>query len=191
MTVAGPVYLAIIGMTLFIYAQLSGKEVKFKSFATISPYLWVIGIALFSHGLMSGGLLGEPRRTNLGLTYTNPDSPLFNRYWVTTTTLALIGGIIMTISALLYFISFFGTVFGKRVHTPALDIPVYEDLHEEKKIPLLLNMKPWIVIMVVLIAISYIPAITQVVKNSNKATGKYSVDNPVSSTIIDSTTTGK
>jgi cytochrome c oxidase subunit 1 len=136
---------------------------------------------------MAGGLLGEPRRTNLGLTYTNPDSPLFNRYWITTTAMALIGGIIMTFSALLFFISFFGTVFGKRKHAPTLNIPVYEDLHEEKKIPLLLTMKPWLVVMVILIAISYIPAINQVLKYSNKATGKYTVDNPVSTTVIDST----
>ncbi|MDR0792615.1 MAG: cbb3-type cytochrome c oxidase subunit I [Chitinophagaceae bacterium] len=187
MTVAGPVFLGILGMTLFAYAQLSGKEIKFKRFATISPYVWVIGIALFSHGLMAGGLMGEPRRTNLGLTYTNPDSPLFNRYWLTTTTMAMVGGIIMTFSSLLYFISFFGTVLSKRKHASTIDLPVYEDLHEEKKIPLLLNMKPWVIVMVVLIAISYIPAITQVTKYSNKATGKYNVDNPVSTTVIDST----
>lgn len=179
MTVAGPVFLAIVGMSLYLYASLSGKEVKFKSFATIVPYLWMGGLVFFSHGLMAGGLMGEPRRTNLGMSYTNPQSPLFNSHWVPTTTSTLIGGIIMTTAALLYFISFFATVFSKPVRAQALELPVSEDLHEEKPVPALMNMKPWLIIMFVLILFAYIPALNNVFKYGSKVNAKYDVESPM------------
>ncbi|ANI88590.1 hypothetical protein A9P82_04370 [Arachidicoccus ginsenosidimutans] len=179
MTVAGPVFLSIIGMSLYLYAKLSGKNIRFKSFATVVPYIWMIGLVFFSHGLMAGGLMGEPRRTNLGMSYTNPSSPLFNQHWVPTTTSTLVGGIIMTVAAVLYFISFFGTVFGKPVREQSLELPVAEDLHEEKPVPIFMNMKPWLVIMFVLILFAYIPALTSVFKYSSSVKAKYDVESPM------------
>ena len=132
MTVAGPVFLAILGMSIYLYSQLSGKEIKYKNFVTIVPYLWLIGIFIFSTGLMWGGLLGEPRRTNLGISYTNPGSSLFRADWVPTTMLALVGGIIMTVAAVLYFWAFFATAFSKKSFEPHLDFPTAEVVHEEK-----------------------------------------------------------
>src|SRR5690606_30130533 len=89
MTVAGPVFLAIIGMALHIAASVSGKEIRLKNLYVMTPYLWSLGISIFSTGLMIGGLRGEPRRTNLGLTYLNPENSLFRPEWVSTTNLAL------------------------------------------------------------------------------------------------------
>ena len=179
MTVAGPVFLSIIGMSLYIYPKLSGKEVKFKYFATIVPYMWTVGIFFFSHGLMAGGLMGEPRRTNLGLSYTNPDSPLYNTHWVPTTTYTLFGGIIMTAAALVFFISFFGTVFSKKVHEPKLELPEAEVLHKEKPIPFLMNLKPWLGIMLVLVLFAYVPALRDVYKYSAPVDGQYHTENPM------------
>ena len=73
MTVAGPVFLGIIGMSLYLVSKLKGKKVFLPRVNVIIPYLWMIGVLIFSTGLMWGGLIGEPRRTNLGMTYTNPD----------------------------------------------------------------------------------------------------------------------
>lgn len=179
MTVAGPVMLAILGMSIYIYARLSGKEVKNAGFVTIVPYLWMIGILFFSHGLMAGGLMGEPRRTNMGLSYTNPESPLYNSHWVFTSTITLIGGVIMTTAAALYFIAFFRTALGKRVKEPELILPEHEELHEEKPVNLLLNMRPWIYVMVILIIVSYVPALQSVFKNSAPVQNKYGVESPV------------
>ncbi|MDE1191662.1 MAG: cbb3-type cytochrome c oxidase subunit I [Arachidicoccus sp.] len=179
MTVAGPVFLSIIGMSIYLYAKLSGKDIKYKYFATVVPYIWMIGLVFFSHGMMAGGLMGEPRRTNLGMSYTNPESPLFNNHWVPTTTSTLIGGIIMTTAALLYFISFFATVFSKPVREQVLELPVSEDLHHEKPLPILMNMKPWLVVMFILILFAYIPALREVFKYSSSVKAKYDVESPV------------
>jgi cytochrome c oxidase subunit 1 len=138
----------------------------------------MVGVAFLSHGLMSGGLMGEPRRTNLGLSYTNPSSPLFNEHFVTTTTTTLVGGIIMGIAALLYFAVFFATAAGKRVNEPQLILPESEELHEENDVSLLLNMKPWVVVSILLILTTYIPGLISVLKYSVPVKSKYESQSP-------------
>ena len=77
------------------------------------PYIWTLGIMIFSTGLFIGGAGGEPRRTNMGLTYTNPQSPLYHADWQAAKMLGSIGGTIMTLAALMFFIVFFATLFGR------------------------------------------------------------------------------
>ncbi|MDR3711188.1 MAG: cbb3-type cytochrome c oxidase subunit I [Puia sp.] len=178
MTVAGPVLLVILGVSLYIYSTVAGKTIKFRTLATIVPYLWMFGVALLSHGMMAGGLMGEPRRTNMGMTYTNPDSDLFNKHWVATSTTTMIGGFVMGAAALLYFISFFATATGKRTMEPVIELPESEDLHEEKPVPLLLNMRPWIIVSAILILFTYIPALISVFKYSAPVRNKFQVENP-------------
>lgn len=178
MTVAGPVLLVILGVSLYIYSTVAGKTIKFRTLATIVPYLWMFGVALLSHGMMAGGLMGEPRRTNMGMTYTNPDSDLFNKHWVASSTTTMIGGFVMGAAALLYFISFFATATGKKTMEPVIELPESEELHEEKPIPLLLNMRPWIIASAILILFTYIPALISVFKYSAPVRNKFQVENP-------------
>ena len=178
MTVAGPVVLVIMGMSLYLYSTISGKALKFKILAVMVPYVWMVGIAFLSHGLMSGGLMGEPRRTNLGLSYTNPASSQFNQHFVPTTTTTLVGGIIMGTAAIIYFIVFFATAMGKRVNDPQLILPESEELHEEKNVPLLLNMKPWLILMVILVLTTYVPALVSVFKYSKAVPNKFQPESP-------------
>jgi cytochrome c oxidase subunit I len=178
MTVAGPVFLAIIGMTIYLYSKTSGKRIFLPKVNVIIPYLWLIGVLIFSTGLSWGGLRGEPRRTNLGLTYLNPKSELFTPEWVPTTMLALFGGIIMTIAAILFFVVFFGTVFSKRKEEPVLEIPVSEAYHDEKRIPLFDRFKPWLVTMAVILIIAYTPALINAVNNPGKGAPRFNPDNP-------------
>lgn len=179
MTVAGPVFLGIIGMSTYLYSKISGKRIFLPKLNVIIPYLWVIGILIFSTGLSWGGLIGEPRRTNLGMTYLNPSSPQYTPEWVPTTTLALSGGIIMTIAALFFFIVFFGTIFRKRSEEPQLEFPVSESIHIEKRIPLLDSFKPWLIVMTVVIIIAYVPAFLDASKNPGPGAPQFTPDNPV------------
>ena len=179
MTVAGPVLLVILGMSLYMYTTVSGKALKFKSLAVIVPYIWMLGVAMLSHGLMAGGLMGEPRRTNLGLSYTNPSSPLFNSHWVTTTTITMVGGMIMGVAALIYFIVFFATAMGKASTIPQIVLPESEELHEEKPVALLLNMKPWVIASIILIMFTYVPALMSVFKYSKPVKSQFQTESPV------------
>jgi cytochrome c oxidase subunit I len=179
MTVAGPVFLGIIGMSLYLYATTSGKKIFLPRLAVIIPYLWVIGILIFSTGLSWGGLIGEPRRTNLGMTYLNPKHELFTPEWVPTTMLGLLGGIIMFIAGMMFLVVFFGTMFKKRTESGLLEFPVSEVLHDEKRIPLFDKFKPWLVAMGVILAIAYIPAFMDAVKNPGPGAPRFTPDNPI------------
>ena len=179
MTVAGPVFLAIIGMSTYLYSTMSGKKIFMPAINVIIPYLWSFGVLIFSTGLMWGGLLGEPRRTNLGMTYLNPKSELFRPDWVPTTTLALLGGIIMFIAGMLFIVVFFGTMFRKKNEKAELNLPVSEVFHDEARIPLFDKFKPWLVAMAIILAIAYIPAFLNVNKNTGPGAPAFTPDNPV------------
>ena len=179
MTVAGPVFLAIIGMSTYMYSTLSGKKIFLPKINVIIPYLWTIGVLIFSTGLMWGGLIGEPRRTNLGMTYLNPNSALYHPAWVPTTTLALFGGIIMFVAGLLYFVVFFGTIFRKSKEAGVLDFPVSEAYHDEPRVALLDRFKPWLVAMAIILMLAYIPALINVNNNTGPKSPVYTPDNPM------------
>jgi cytochrome c oxidase subunit 1 len=179
MTVAGPVFLGIVGMSLYLYSTMSGKKVFMRKVATIIPYVWVIGMLIFSFGMSWGGLRGEPRRTNLGTTYLNPDSELFRSDWVPTTTLALLGGIIMFVAGMLFIVVYFGTILRRKTTEGVLDIPVSEAYHDEKRVPLFDRFKPWIVTMVIILLLAYVPALLNVNKNSGPKAPPFQIDNPM------------
>lgn len=179
MTVAGPVFLAIIGMSTYLISKLAGKRVFWPRVNVIIPYLWLIGILIFSAGLSWGGLLGEPRRTNLGMTYLNPTNELFRPEWVPTTLLALLGGIIMFITGVLFFIVFFGTLLRKKTEESILELPVSEVYHDEKRVPLFDRFKPWLVTMAVILAIAYTPAFLNASNNPGPGAPRFTPDNPV------------
>ena len=179
MTVAGPVFLAIIGMSTYLYSKMSGRKIFMPKVNIIIPYLWTIGVLIFSTGLMWGGLLGEPRRTNLGMTYLNPKNEFFRPDWVPTTTLALLGGIIMFIAGMLFIVVFFGTMFRKKNELSMLELPVSEAYHDEKRIPLFDKFKPWLIVMAIVLVIAYVPAFMNVNKNAGPKAPGFTPDNPV------------
>jgi cytochrome c oxidase subunit 1 len=179
MTVAGPVFLGIIGMSLYLYSKNSGKKVFLPKLAVIIPYLWVIGILIFSTGLSWGGLIGEPRRTNLGMTYLNPKHELFTPEWVPTTLLGLLGGIIMFVAGMMFLVVFFGTMFKKPTEDGVLEFPVSETLHEEKRIPLFDTFKPWLVTMAIILVVAYVPAFLDATKNPGPGAPRFAPENPI------------
>ena len=73
---------------------------------------------------------------------------------------------------------FFATAMGKRVNEPQLILPESEELHEEKDMPLLLTMKPWLILMVVLVMTTYVPALISVFKYSKAVPNKFQPDSP-------------
>lgn len=178
MTVAGPVFLSIVGMSLYLYSTMSGKPVFLRKIATIIPYMWVIGMLIFSFGMSWGGLRGEPRRTNLGTSYLNPQSELFRSDWVPTTTLAMLGGIIMFTAGMLFIVIFFGTILRKRKKEGILEIPVSEAYHDEKRVALFDRFKPWIIAMVIILVLAYVPPLLNVNKNNGLNAPRFTIDNP-------------
>lgn len=165
MTVAGPVFLAFIGMSLYMLEKVAGKKVRFKNLATLVPYLWMGGLFCFSFGMMRGGLHGEPRRTNMGLTYMNPDSPYYRSDWKLWVTLTVIGGTIMFIAMAIYFLVFFSTLMSQKSREEVLEFPLSEAYHNEKP-GIFANFKPWVTAAIILIVLSYTPVLYDVVRST-------------------------
>ena len=179
LTVGGPVFLAILGMTIYIYAKVAGKEIKFPSLNVMVPYMWFVGLMIFSTGLKIGGLeFGEPRRTNMGMSYLDNGGANFEALWLFTTLTTVMGGIIMTISAVMYFIVFFGTVFSPKVNEEVIELPVTEAYHDEKDLGIFKNYTPWVITALVIIAVSYYGPITNAIENNVKASPTYLPGSP-------------
>ena len=176
-TIAGPVFLAYIGMSLFLVAELTGRQIRFQTINVWTPYVWTLGIMIFSTGLFIGGAGGEPRRTNMGLSYANPQSHLYHADWSYAKVLGSIGGTIMTIAALMFFVVFFATLFGKQNKTGALKLIVSEPYHNER-VPAVQTFTPWLVGAALLLVIAYAAPIAQTVRSNFPGAPPYSQDNP-------------
>jgi cytochrome c oxidase subunit 1 len=171
-TVGGPVFLSFLGMTLMLVSQLTGKPLRLRRLNVWVPYLWLIGVAVFSTGLSVAGLLGEPRRTNLGLTYANSASPLFQPAWAFWSHLGAVGGVIMTVAMLGFFAVFFATLLGARAGVPAVALPASAAYHDEE-LRALRNFAPWVAAAIVLLIIAYGPPIYSVVTGPSQPVPAY------------------
>lgn len=181
LTVAGPVLLAFLGGSLYLIGQFMHKEIRCKGWALISPYVYTIGLLIMSYGLKIGGLKGMPRRTNTGASYANPDSILYQQDWIFYIDLSVIGGVLMFIGIVMYLVSFFGTVFSKSESTEegsVVTFPISEPFHDEPA-TWLRNFKPYIIIAIILIVLSYTPVILDVLEATYGGSLPYSPNSPV------------
>lgn len=178
MTIAGPVFLGILGMTLYLINGLTNKKLAAPKLALMVPYTWLVGLFLMSSGMFVGGLRGEPRRTNLGVSYLNPASPEFRADWIEPRIFAMTGGIIMTIAVIFYFYVLLKSVFSKETKNINFEIPLATPLHDEN-IPIVNTWKPWIALALVLCLVSYGPPIYEILKEDNPGGTAFSPDSPV------------
>jgi cytochrome c oxidase subunit I len=180
-TVGGPVFLGILGMSLFLIAGILKKPVRSSALAVAVPYVWTLGTFIFSTGLFWGGLRGEPRRTNLGLTYLNPASPNYRSDWWITTHIGMIGGVIMGLAILLYFIVLIRSVARAREAsqlTKPFSIPLSEAYHDED-IPAVRDFAPWVPAAVLIAVAAYYMPIHEIVHSHIPGAVGYHPDSPV------------
>ena len=176
-TVGGPVFMAFAGMSLLMVSSILGKPVHKPGWAYMTPWVWLVGVTLFSTAGSINGIAGEPRRTNLGLTYLNPESSLFRPEWRTWAGMMALGGVIMFVACVMWFHCFFGTLFRRSVREPELDFPVSESLHRER-LAWVANFRPWIVVAVLLILISYVPPLMGLSKGTFNNAPRYVPSSP-------------
>ncbi|HZR07518.1 MAG TPA: cbb3-type cytochrome c oxidase subunit I [Myxococcales bacterium] len=163
LTVAGPTFLAILGMSLYLCAGLLGKNVAAPRAAVAVPYLWTLGTFTFSAGLFYGGLRGVPRRTNLGMSFLDSTSDAYRPDWVIGEYAGAVGGCLMGLSVLLFFYVLVRSLLAP-ASVPAADafaLPDSAAYHDEAA-GVVTNFRPWVIAGIVAILISYIPPLVQV-----------------------------
>lgn len=157
LTVTGPVFLSIAGMSLYLYTSLSGKKIIWPRLNVTIPYLWVMGMLLFSFGLYWGGLLGQPRFTPTGKNSYDQGTVLIRSDWDQANMLTLLGGLILLVAGTLFVLIFLGTLLSKKTEAPISDIPVSDSYYPEKPLFLFRRFTPWLILIGVLVTATILP----------------------------------
>ena len=131
--------------------------------AVAVPYLWTLGTFTFSAGLFYGGIHGVPRRTNLGISFLDPESDSYRPDWVAGEQVGAVGGCLMGLSVLLFFYVLVRSLLAARSEqaADAFALPEAAAYHDED-VAVVKNFRPWVVAGVVAILISYVPPLVQV-----------------------------
>ena len=163
LTLATTVTLSFIGITYWLIPKLAGRELWSVRTAQAQVWLWIIGMLLFSgsHHLL-GLRFGVPRRTMLGA------APYLSSAWNPWLILAAVGGVLVWISLALYFIVVLGTVFASRKLAHPVEMPVAQSVRDLQETPQWMDAwKPWLVVTVVLILLSYGPPLADLIRHAN------------------------
>jgi cytochrome c oxidase subunit I len=171
LTVGTAVTLTFMGITYWLVPYLSGRALWSRPLALVQVWLWFIGMAIFSNALHRLGLMGMPRRTMIGsASYLGlrPD-------WQGVLPLVGLGGILLFISSLSYFLNILMTVAASR-QPAAVGIPAAEAMAGPEGAPRILDQWwPWLVAAGVLILVAYGPTIAELVSTSPLSAPGYKV----------------
>ena len=178
LTLGGPIFLGILGMSLYLLENVSGRKFRNKRFATIVPHLWLIGTLILSAGMMIGGMRGEPMRANMGISYLDPENPLFRPDWVITSGLTVLGGFIMFLSFLIFLICLIDLMMAKPEKEGSISFPKMEYVVPDNNSRLLNRLGPWIIAMFIFIFIAYTPVVLDTVQLEGPGAHPFHPDDP-------------
>ncbi len=154
MTVGTAVALTFVGVAYWMIPYLTGRALWGRRVALASSWIYAIGVLIFARGMISAGLQGMPRRTfHVQAGYRSPE-------WELGGALTGIGGTIMFIGILLFFVVMGMTLLvGKKGAEPK-DIPVTRTITA----PSLTGWQPhldriglWVIAAIALVLIAYMP----------------------------------
>jgi cytochrome c oxidase subunit 1 len=151
LTVGTGVALSIMAISYWLVPYFTGKQLFARGLAVFQTFLWVAGVLTFSRGQMWGGMNGMPRRTKI-----NDAVYLDNHAWDWANILTGVGGTIMVISSVLFFVVIIGTIYSRRLVTETQRIPVVDVAHgPRRKWVILDNPWLWVGITIALVALVY------------------------------------
>lgn len=157
LTVGTAVTLSFMGIAYWLIPHLTNRALWHRSLALIQVWLWTIGMTVFSTALHDLGLQGMPRRTMISLaTYIQPE-------WRFQMLLVGIGGTILFISALLFFLNLVLTWTASR--HPAPEAPAFaEAISGPDDAPVWLDrLRPWLILSAMFILVAYGPILIDMV----------------------------
>lgn len=154
-TLAGAVTMTFMGITYWLLPMIRGRALFSKRVALWQVWTWFIGMHIFGHSYGSAGVLGVPRRTDLGAApYINPDAVGWLNY-------SIIAGVLLLISSLLFYYNIFGTLFFSK---QALNEEAPIDTRVQSKSPLWLERWGlWLGITLLLVLFAWGPVFIETV----------------------------
>ena len=154
MTVGSAVALSFMGIAYWLIPYLTDRRLWGRRLAVAQGWVYGIGVLIFARGMISGGLQGMPRRTFLA------EAGYTQQSWGLAGLLTGIGGSLMTLGVVMFFVVLLMTIFfGRKGEAPA-DIPHGETLTEPATSGWELNLDRlglWVLAAFALMAIAYLP----------------------------------
>jgi cytochrome c oxidase subunit 1 len=151
LTVGTAVALSFMGISYYLVPRLTGRELELSLLAVIQPYIWFMGMLLFSVSNHLTGLQGMPRRIYT-FEYGGSEAAAG---WAAGTGISALGGVFLFISAACYVAVMFATgLAGKKVEPAPIEFAEALEGPNDKA-PILDNLKIWVAIAVVLVIAAY------------------------------------
>ncbi len=153
LTVGSAAALTFMGACYWLVPKVSGRELELRLLAKVQPYLWFLGMVIFSFTSHITGLMGLPRRvfsTNYGgATQAQP--------WQGLTELSAVGGIVLFASAGFFVLVMLGTLLaGQRKEQAPIEWAESLGASAEGQKPLIWDrLGLFLAIAVVLVIIAY------------------------------------
>jgi len=153
LTVGTAVTLSYVGITYWLVPYLAGRPLWSRHLALLQVWLWLAGMVVFSSTLHQLGLEGMPRRTMISAV------PYMQAEWKALLPLVGIGGTVLFLSALLYFLNLVLTVTVSRGPAPA--VPAFAEAQSgpEHAPAFLDRWRPWLALAVALLLVAYAPTL--------------------------------
>ena len=111
-TVVAGTTVAFMGFTYILIPLIFRRELILKGIASIQPYVYGLGVAMFSIGMMAAGTFGVPRR-HYDITFAGADfSFSFDPVVDSFLTIMGIGGVLAAAGGVIYIVVALGSIFG-------------------------------------------------------------------------------
>ncbi len=114
LTVGSAVALTFMGAAYWLLPRLSGRELELALLARVQPYLWFVGMILFSISNHITGLMGMPRRV-YDASYAGSTVAAT---WRGLTGISAVGGLFLFASAAVFMMVMVGTALAGRRREP-------------------------------------------------------------------------
>jgi cytochrome c oxidase subunit 1 len=162
LTVGTAVTLTFMGISYWLVPLLCGRALWNRHLALVQAWLWFVGMGIFSHSMHRLGLMGMPRRTMIGSSAYLALQP----NWQAALPLVGLGGTLLFISALFYFVNMAMTVTVSR-HPATVEMPAAAALSGPSEAPRILDRWwPWLAVAGLLILLAYGPIIAQLISTT-------------------------
>jgi cytochrome c oxidase subunit 1 len=154
LTVGSAAALTFMGTCYWLVPKVSGRELELKLLAKVQPYLWFLGMALFSFTGHIAGLLGLPRRVFA----TGYGDAVQAHAWQTLTSISALGGVVLFASAGFFVLVMLGTLLAgeRRAQPPIIWAESLGEPHNGYRPGLWDRLGLWFAVAVVLVAIAYV-----------------------------------
>ena len=153
MTVGSAVTMSFMGIAYWLIPYLTGKKLVWGKLGVAQSWIYFVGVLIFARGMISGGLDGMPRRTML------MDAPYSKPSWELAGLITGVGGTIMLVGGMLFFVVLLGTIFFGKEEV-GQDVPFTETFQAPATTGWTAGLdrfRTWVTVTVILIAVAYAP----------------------------------